>query len=73
MVNAKKIDQVIHTAAQKSLEIGKKGVKVVSEGAAKVKKSIEEGDSFLTEEQHQNIDKAAQNVKEKVKGFFKKK
>lgn len=73
MVNAKKVDQAIHTVAQKGLEIGKKGVKFVSEGVAKAKKSIEEGDSFLTEEQHQNIDKAAKNLKEKVKGFFTKK
>lgn len=71
MSKTQKIDQFLHKTAQQGLKLAKKGVEVVSDAAAKAKKSIEEGDSFLTEEQHQNIEKKAQEIKEKVKNWWR--
>jgi hypothetical protein len=68
MAKTEKIDRFLHKKTQQGFALAKKGVAVVSHAAASAKKNIEEGDSFLTEEQHQKIAKTAQ----KVKGFFKK-
>lgn len=72
MPKTKKIDQFIHKKAQQGLQLAKRGAAAVSKAAQSAKKSIEEGDSFLTEEQHHKIDKAAQDLKEKVKKFWNK-
>lgn len=71
MSKTQKIDQFLHRTAQQGLNLVKKGAAALSDAAENAKTNLEKNDSFLTEEQHQNIDKAAQNVKEKVKNWWK--
>lgn len=70
MSRTQKIDQFLHKTAQKGLNLAKKGLTVLSDVAEKAKTNLEKKDSFLNEEQHQKIDKAAQDLKEKVKNWW---
>lgn len=71
MSKTQKIDQFLHKTAQIGLNIAKKGLTVLSDVAECAKTNLEKSDSFLTKEQHHKIDKAAQDLKEKVKNWWK--